>query len=272
MHTYTAAGIFHVCVVAYSHCGNDTACIYDTILCVAPPLAGFTDTGAVSHGLIYTGTTTGLDSVVWTYGDGTGDTGRSLVHTYSATGTYHVCLIAYNPCGIDTLCRDILVCDTAPRAAFTHSGISNISFTYTGSTTGLDSVVWTYGDGHTGLGLAPTHIYTASGIYLACATVYTNCGSDSACISLTIRLVGVPMQNIEGIQTYPNPVHETLYISGLTTNATYRILDIAGQNLSEGKLSTTKNTIVVSGFVPGIYILELTLSDGIRNIVRVVKE
>ena len=80
------------------------------------------------------------------------------------------------------------------------------------------------------------------------------------------------MQNIEGIQTYPNPVHETLYISGLTTNATYRILDIAGQNLSEGKLSTTKNTIVVSGFVPGIYILELTLSDGIRNIVRVVKE
>lgn len=43
----------------------------------------------------------------WTFGDGDSSELSSPMHTFAKAGTYHVCLIAKNPAGADTLCKDL---------------------------------------------------------------------------------------------------------------------------------------------------------------------
>ena len=111
-HTYTATGIYTVCATAITTCGNDTACDTVNIMCVGSPTAAFTYTIVDTSGTItfdYAGTTYLADSIVWNFGDGTMDTGLTVAHTYSTSGTFHVCVTVYTACGIDSLCSDATV-------------------------------------------------------------------------------------------------------------------------------------------------------------------
>ena len=276
LHTYAAAGIFHVCVIAYSHCGNDTACRYDTVLCVSPPVAAFTDTGHITIGSSYTGTLTAVDSIVWNFGDGATATGTTALHTYTTTGIYHICVTAYSPCGSSTACHyDTLLCIAAPVASFTDTGSHHIKgFTYTGSTAGIDSIVWSFGDGHTATGTAPLHTYTANGTYYVCATVYTPCGIDSACDSVTVSVpASVAVVHAAGnIKAYPNPVSDELNITGITETTQYRLLNVTGECLLYSQLEQGNNIIKMQHIAPGVYILELKNDLGERYIVKVVRD
>ena len=100
-------------VVAMDLCGTVT---YDTVTvnvhCPGLPTASFTDTGTNTMGFMYTGTTAALDSVVWSYGDGSTGTGLSPSHTYANhDSTYHVCVMVYTNCGNDTVCGNVVVHD-----------------------------------------------------------------------------------------------------------------------------------------------------------------
>ncbi len=57
----------------------------------------------------FTNTSTGADSYLWDLGDGTLSEEESPVHTYTANGTYTVCLTAYGDCGEPTYCADIAI-------------------------------------------------------------------------------------------------------------------------------------------------------------------
>jgi hypothetical protein len=76
----------------------------------------------------------------------------------------------------------------------------------------------------------------------------------------------------ELLRVYPNPATDELNITGVEQNMSYRIISITGIALQQGKLQQGSNTVSMQQFTPGIYILEMTGSDGERNIVRVVKE
>ena len=111
-HTYTATGIYTVCATAITTCGNDTACDTVNIMCVGSPTVAFTYTVVDTSGAVtfdYAGTTYLVDSVVWNFGDGHSDTGLAVSHTYSTSGTFHVCVTVYTACGIDSLCSDATV-------------------------------------------------------------------------------------------------------------------------------------------------------------------
>ena len=276
LHTFSAVGTYHVCVIAYSHCGNDTACNYDTVICVSAPVAAFTDTGRITIGTTYTGTTTAIDSVVWNFGDGTTSTGISSLHTYTATGIYHICGTAYSPCGSNTACKyDTVFCIAPPTASFTDTGTHHtVGFKYTGSTAGLDSVVWSFGDGHSGTGISPFHTYTASGTYFVCATIFTPCGIDSACDSVTVTIptsVSI-IQSAGNMKVYPNPVTNELNVIGITETTHYRILNVTSECIMQGIFKQNINIIPMRKFASGVYILELNCESGVRNIVKIIKE
>ena len=81
-------------------------------MCVGSPTVAFTYTVVDTSGAVtfdYAGTTYLVDSVVWNFGDGHSDTGLAVSHTYSTSGTFHVCVTVYTACGIDSLCSDATV-------------------------------------------------------------------------------------------------------------------------------------------------------------------
>ncbi|HQW21725.1 MAG TPA: PKD domain-containing protein, partial [Bacteroidia bacterium] len=62
------------------------------------------------------GSTTGINSYTWDFGDGQTGTGQNITHTYSAQGTYQICLmIATNVGCIDTTCIGLYFIQPAPN-------------------------------------------------------------------------------------------------------------------------------------------------------------
>ena len=61
------------------------------------------------------------------------------------------------------------------------------------------------------------------------------------------------------IKLYPNPTTSILNVSSVTENATFKVYNLLGQTVMNGKLSN--NLIDVSNFSAGVYILELTDKD-----------
>jgi hypothetical protein len=72
------------------------------------------------------------------------------------------------------------------------------------------------------------------------------------------------------IVIYPNPVSDILQISSETSIDNYKIMNIQGALLKEGK--PIENTIDVSNLSSGLYFLQMKLEDGDEQIQRVIKK
>ncbi|MDG1379890.1 MAG: PKD domain-containing protein, partial [Flavobacteriaceae bacterium] len=85
----------------------------DVLFSSPPQLASFTtdnNTIEVNNTVNFTNTSTGFDSYVWDFGDGsTTSTETSPSHQYTETGTYTVTLTATSSCGSDTATTTIAV-------------------------------------------------------------------------------------------------------------------------------------------------------------------
>ncbi len=108
-------GLDSVMIFAYDvvdNWNNTALCVdtaYYTVNVIPQTLnAGFTFTAG---GLTYqfTDTTTGTIRWLWDFGDGNSDTIPNPQHTYSATGSYTVCLTAWSPCDSATVCQTVTV-------------------------------------------------------------------------------------------------------------------------------------------------------------------
>jgi len=273
-YTYSAIGTYSVCVTVYSACGSNTSCSEVSIPCITAPTASYSFTGTPpTINFTYTGTTTGVDSVRWYFGDGGTSTTTSPAYTYTAIGTYSVCVTVYSACGSNTYCNTVNVpCIMPPIASFSDTGTQAIGFVYTGTTAGVDSVVWSYGDGSTDTGILAFHTYTTSNNYQVCVTAYTPCGSDSSCSTVVVIGLGVRLLSLANVQVFPNPTTDELYITGILENTSYRLLNVTGECMKQGVLKSGSNILSMKALVPGIYALEMTSADGARDMVRVVKE
>jgi len=155
--------------------------------CIGEPTA-FTDRSIPSEGTI--------TSWNWSFGDGVTSTSQNPVHTYSANGDYYATLSISNSVGCynDTTIR--VVIHPLPTVTFYNPPVgcpdSVIRFTLTT----IDAVQyeWDFGDGSTGTGANPTHIYTNSGIFTIrlTATTQYNCVDSSFS---TITIVEKPVAN-----------------------------------------------------------------------------
>ena len=243
-------------------------------ICTGTPMvASYTDTGSHTVGFTYTGTTKYLNNVVWHFGDGDSSNLLNPIHTYTATGEYHVCVTVYTGCGWDTVCHDVNVtCISPPVVSFSDTGTAVKGFTYTGTTAGMDSVRWNFGDGSTDTVLNPIHTYTASGTYHVCVRVYTSCGSDSACSEIAL---GVPLLGAAGrgsVQVWPNPVKEQLTVAG-ARGSELCIYDMVGREIYKGFIYTNKESISIEFLQRGVYVVQVVDGvSGLRVMKKVVKE
>ena len=185
VHTYANTGTYNVCLTTTNSCGSNTICRQVTITC-PPPASVFSYLANGGNVNFQSQATGGATSWSWDFGDGTTSNVQNPSHFFQ-TGTYTVCLVVGNSCGLDTSCQTIQVVCPTPTVQFNYS-VNQFEVTYTDqSTGGANSWVWDMGDGTVYQTQNVTHTYAGPGNYNVCLTSINACGSSTVCQTVTVN-------------------------------------------------------------------------------------
>ncbi len=124
----------------------------------------------------------------WDFGDvSVINSTQNPLHTYTASGTYTVCLIASSQCSSDTFCSAVTVC--LPVSVSYASIVNGGSASFTETSANATTWVYDYGDGSP-LDTVQNgqHTYTTNGTYTVCVIASSVCSADTFCNTVTICL------------------------------------------------------------------------------------
>lgn len=189
VHTYLASGTYQVCLTASDSCGSSIKCQEVEINCPLPhvdfsftldyPDVTFLDESSPPIVL----------SRLWNFGDGTTSNLQNPVHTYSAPGSYLVCLTLADSCGSSFKCKTVDVTCPGPKVQFSYFlDYTEVHFIDSGTSPIISSRYWDFGDSTYSTAHDPVHTYT-SGLYVyyVCFTATDSCGSGSVCDSVYVE-------------------------------------------------------------------------------------
>lgn len=291
-HTYEADGVYQVCVSYLDQANpfgcNDQECqlfVVGSGGCAVnfePVISGF----FVSVSATGTGGTNPSFSINW--GDGSAPTAASSGnHTYTAEGTYDIC-VTYSTPDCDTeSCRTVTIGGTAACTV-------DANFTITGNTVSVTSVgsgasnpqyaiSWDNG-GIPTLAGEGSYTYTQSGTYLVCV-IYIDMDNTSTCNAndcqeITLNVGVEETSNFEnGVKVYPNPVNNNASIQLNLTSSEYTVVElfnlvgekvstISASNRPAGASQISWNT---SDLASGIYFVQVTAGSE-KQTIKVIKE
>lgn len=216
--TYSTAGIYGVTLIVSNAAGADTITSLDTIMVNGGPTAGFSaDNPLGVSNVAFNNTSTGADTYVWDFGDGTGSTEVSPVHNYSVDGAYAATLIATNACGSDTATQtiNILLPPVASFESTPAAGCAPLTVNYFASPQGPGlTYAWTFEGGSpaTSTEANPTVTYAEPGLYNATLILSNAAGSDTATTSGAVTVTGSPTADFN--------INTSLGITAVTFNNT----------------------------------------------------
>jgi PKD repeat protein len=276
VHTYSTPGTYMVCFTVTNVCGTDSMCMPVQATC-PQPTAAWTHTTNLLTANFTDATLASVISWDWDFGDGNSSSLQNPSHTYTAAGTYYVCLTITDSCGPDTHCDSVAVCEV-PVAQFSAVNSGPGIADFTDQSTGATSWAWTFGDGATSNLQNPSHTYLNTGTYLVCLTVTNACGTDSSCQNVFVLLEAIGDGMPGEWRVFPIPARDVLQVSAVdagTGPVQLRVMNALGQILMEraedhagGGLQTELD---VRGLANGIYYLEVRTELGVFA-VKVVKE
>lgn len=116
-------------------------------------------------------------------------------------------------------------------------------------------------------GIAPG---TTVGILYSYTDPTTNCFGSSTNVITVEACLGLEDNEVAAISVYPNPTDGKLTLTNILGNASFKVISVSGQVVLDGVVSATANTIDLSSFENGIYVLQLTQEQGLQSI-RIVK-
>lgn len=134
----------------------------------------------------------------WDFGDGSAPSDEpDPLHWFPHHGTFQVCLSVTDNGGLaNESCQDVDVDNAPPLAAFAvvtaaPDDAAPVQFLDESTDRSPSGTIvqraWQFGDGATGTGASPSHLYPDDGAYNVCLTVTDNGGaSDGACEPLTV--------------------------------------------------------------------------------------
>ena len=178
IHNYTVAGVYTVKLIVTA--GGGCKDSISQVVTVNPkPTVSFSVNSSPqclkANSFILTNTSaiaSGTISYSWTFGDGTNSTSQNPIHTFAATGTYTIKLVATSDKGCKDSTIQTVVVNPSPTASFsindTAQCISGNSFAFTSTSivsSGTLSYQWYFGDASISLLQNPTHTYLSFGNY-----------------------------------------------------------------------------------------------------------
>lgn len=167
---------------------------------------------------------------------------------------------------------------TVPYAGYVAGSGTNktVVYTYTGTTSGIDSLVWDWGDGQStavssGFTTAITHTYATAGKqYTVCVNVYGDCGSNQYCGLSAPVSVAQAGTTASGIMLYPNPANDYFILEN-AADARVEMYNSLGQKIQSFRIGQARQRVDVGGLSAGVYLLQFTTNDGKREQISWVK-
>jgi len=213
VHTYEKPGTYKVRLAVTDNSGavNGTAGDVLNVFVNDPPVAdaGEDQRAAAEEPVIFDASASSdpdgkLEAFTWDFGDGTVSEGKTATHSYERPGQYHVTLTVRDNSGstTDTAHDEMLVIVNYPPVA--HAGDdrwmteSKVHFDGTASDDEDGEIIaylWDFGDGKTGTGPSPVHVYQNPGTYAVRLTVRDDSGtsSDQTSDEMTVIINHLPI-------------------------------------------------------------------------------
>jgi len=277
-HYYNEPGIYTLCVIISNECASDSICAEIEVICALPESGFEFTTELLSFQASHTGVN--ADSLSWIMGDGTILSGDEILYTYAESGSYELCLIAINSCGVDSLCATIDVECPFPVAGFELTS-SSFVIEATSLSELADSLIW-YLDGVlVSTETTWSELVSEFGVYEVCLEVFNTCGTDSVCQSILIGPNGLLNVHSESdLLIFPNPAADLISfrLSGLGSRIlTYSLIDELGREIQELTIlpsSTPQGliTLPISALDPGSYTLLILEKKRILHCGQFIKD
>ncbi len=184
--TYTQPGSYNVSLTASSGSLQNSTQQTDYIVVSGTPVTAFSALNPLgSPSVEFNNTTTGANSYLWNFGDGSESDVPNPSHSYQADGTYTVTLIATNACGNDTATQivTILLPPTASWEQSGDEGCEGLSVQFNAATQGSGlTYAWTFAGGEPATSDLPnpTVRYASAGSYPVQLIIANAAGADTA--------------------------------------------------------------------------------------------
>lgn len=273
-HTYGSSGTYTVCLTVVDNCGSDSSCSTINVGC-APQNAAFMASPA-GLTVSFTDQTPGSPTAwAWTFGDGGTDNTQNPSHTYTAAGTYLVCLSMTDTCGTDSTCDSVTVVACNPPAASFTSTPNALTVQFNDASTTSSSIIswsWDFGDGNTSTMQNPSHTYAGPDTVTVCLTVTDSCATDSSCSTLmidsTVSVAGT-ISNLD-IDLYPNPNNGSFNLSWGQLNSAWmsiEVLDMTGRIVYKRHIENpvSGERVSIQGISAGSYLVRIEAEEGRSN-------
>ena len=270
---YATAGTYTVCLTVTNPCSTDSLCSTVTVVVCSTPAASFTST-ANDLTVTFADASTGATSWSWDFGDGNTSNAENPLYSYSAAGTYYVCLTANSGCATDVFCDSVTVTSCpAIVAAFTFSD-SLLSVSFDDFSIGAGNWSWDFGDGFNSSVQNATHLYALPGTYTVCLTASSACASDNTCQDVTLQTVGIEENKLGNVSMFPNPTTGLLTVNlsvEATPGLTFIVYNMLGeivynksakdieQSSVNGKQSSF--TLDLQNLSDGAYLMQMLTND-----------
>ncbi|MFN0176386.1 MAG: PKD domain-containing protein [Saprospiraceae bacterium] len=225
VHTYANPGVYDVVLTATNACGTSVISKTIEILPTGPPTADFTaspSSGCAPLTVNFTNNSTGAVSYSWEFPGGNPATSTATNPTvvYDTAGIYTVTLTATNANGTSTSTGTITV-NTVPNAGFTYAISNDTTVTFTNTSVGATSYLWTFGDGQSSTDTNPIHNYPAHDSiynYLVILSAVNACGTVND--TQIVRIVTDPTANFTATPTSGCAPLTVQFNNSSTPNAT----------------------------------------------------
>ena len=217
-HIYKTPGTYPVTLTGTDALGA-SAMVHTTVTIFAPAqrpvaIAGGPYTGSAGQSVAFNASGS-IDPngealrYTWNFGDGAIASGASPTHIYDRQGTFPVTLTAVNGSGESaSVTTQASIGSTTQQLAAIPGGPytadAGVPVQFDGSASGGEGLrySWSFGDGQSGSGANPQHVYAMPGTYTLTLTVEDGRGgSDSAVTTIVVPEVKKPVANAGGPYT-----------------------------------------------------------------------
>ncbi|MEM9855925.1 MAG: PKD domain-containing protein [Bacteroidota bacterium] len=204
-HAYMKVGSYSVKLMATSPDGCESSVIKENVVEIKSVTAGFdvtvSETSCAPLLATFENLSTGAESYIWSFGDGSSSTLASPFHIFTQASEYDVSLIAKNSVGCsDTLLVEKLVTATGPKSSISVSDSvvchpESIQFKDVQSS--ATSWEWIFGDGNRSTLKDPVHQYTDPGIYNVSLLATDSDGCQQHLFYDSIKVISTPKAEFE---------------------------------------------------------------------------